>query len=216
MSRLIDLTGQKFGRLTVVKRAKDKIRKNGKHEIMWECLCDCGNIEIVSRGSLRSSKVRSCGCLRKENTQKMKTKHGLRNTRLYKTWSNIKSRCYNPNKDTFNYYGERNIIMCDEWKENFLSFYNWSIEHGYKEELTIDRINPNGNYEPNNCRWITMKKQQNNKLNNHYIIYKGEKHTLMEWSEILNINYKALHKRLAYLNWSIERAFTTPIKKGTK
>ena len=216
MSELIDLTGQKFGRLTVIKRAKDKIRKNGKHEVMWECLCDCGNTKIVSRDSLRSSAIRSCGCLRKENTKNMRSKHGLRNTQIYRTWANIKTRCYNPNKDTFNYYGGRNVEMCQDWKEDFINFYNWSMEHGYKEGLTIDRINPSGNYEPNNCRWVTMKEQQNNKLNNHYIMYEGQKHTLMEWSEILNINYRTLHKRLMYLNWSIEKAFTTPIRKGTK
>lgn len=216
MSELIDLTGQKFGRLTVIKRAKNKIKRNGKHEVMWECLCDCGNTKIVSRNSLRSSAIRSCGCLRKENTKNMRTKHGLRNTQIYKTWANIKTRCYNPNKDTFNYYGGRNVEMCQDWKEDFINFYNWSMEHGYKEGLTIDRINPNGNYEPSNCRWVTMKEQQNNKLNNHYIMYEGQKHTLMEWSEILNINYRTLHKRLMYLNWSIEKAFTTPIRKGTK
>ena len=146
----------------------------------------------------------------------MRTKHGLRNTKLYKTWANIKSRCYNPNKDTFSYYGGKSVTMCDEWKENFLNFYNWSMEHGYQEGLTIDRINPKGDYEPSNCRWVTMKEQQNNKLNNHYIMYEGQKHTLMEWSEILDINYKALHKRIMYLNWNIEKAFTTPIRKGTK
>ena len=216
MSELIDLTGQKFGRLMVIKRAKDKIRKNGKHEVMWECLCDCGNTKIVSRNSLRSSAIKSCGCLRKENTKNMRTKHGLRNTQIYKTWANIKTRCYNPNKDTFNYYGGRNVEMCQDWKEDFINFYNWSMEHGYKEGLTIDRINPSGNYEPSNCRWVTMKEQQNNKLNNHYVMYEGQKHTLMEWSEILNINYRTLHKRLMYLNWSIEKAFTTPIRKGTK
>ena len=232
MSELIDLTGQKFGRLTVIKRAKDKIRKNGKHEVMWECLCDCGNTKIVSRDSLRSSAIRSCGCLRKENTKNMRSKHGLRNTQIYRTWANIKTRCYNPNKDTFNYYGGRNVEMCQDWKEDFIELKD-EVEASGLHISGIESVNIHDaikvgspdrdlyidNYIQtleNNCRWVTMKEQQNNKLNNHYIMYEGQKHTLMEWSEILNINYRTLHKRLMYLNWSIEKAFTTPIRKGTK
>ena len=212
MSRFKNLTGMKFGRLTVIERAKDKFRKNGKKEICWKCLCECGNIKILTRNSLLSSHVKSCGCLRIEKTKERRTKHGLRNTQLYRVWSNIKTRCYNPNKDTYQYYGGKGITMYPKWQEDFISFYTWSLENGYKEGLTIDRINPNGNYEPSNCRWVTTTQQQNNKLNNYWITYSGETHTLAEWSNKLNLSYGALRRRIQGLNWSIEKAFTTPVK----
>ena len=212
MSKFKDLTGMKFGRLTVIERAIDRIDTKGKRHIMWKCLCSCGKTKDISRDSLLSNRVKSCGCLRAEKTKERKFKHGLRNTPLYRTWSNIKTRCYNPKNDTYKYYGEKGVTMCSEWKKDFLNFYMWSLENGYKEGLTIDRINSNGNYEPSNCRWVTATQQQNNKLNNYLIIYKESTHTLAEWSNILNINYKVLYRRIQYLNWSIERAFTTPVK----
>lgn len=212
MSRLKNLVGMKFGRLTVLERADDRVNKKGKHSIMWKCLCECGNIKVISRNSLLSHNVQSCGCLRAEKTRERRFRHGLRNTQLYRAWSNIKTRCYNPKKDTYAYYGGKGITMCQEWLNNFMAFYNWSMNNGYKKGLTIDRLNPNGNYEPSNCRWVTASQQQNNKLNNHIIEYNGEIHTLAEWSSLLNLNYGTLHRRIQYLNWSIEKAFTTPIK----
>ena len=212
MSRLKNLVGMKFGRLVVLERADNKIKKNGKSLVMWRCLCKCGNIKVVSRDSLLSSRVQSCGCLRAEKTSERRFKHGLRRTQLYNVWANIKTRCYNPKKDTYIYYGGKGITMCQEWLDDFKAFYNWSINNGYKKGLTIDRLNPNGNYEPSNCRWVTVSQQQNNKLNNHIIEYNGEVHTLAEWSKLLNLTYGALYRRIQYLNWSIERAFTTSIK----
>lgn len=212
MSKFKDLTGMKFGRLTVIERTADRIDRKGKHHVMWKCLCSCGKVKDLSRDSLLSKKIRSCGCLRAEKTKERRFKHGLRNTPLYQTWSNIKTRCYNPKKDTYKYYGEKGIVMCSEWKKDFMNFYTWSLKNGYKEGLTIDRINSNGNYEPSNCRWITISQQQNNKLNNHIVTYKESTHTLAEWSNILSIDYKVLHRRIQYLNWSIEKAFTTPVK----
>ena len=217
MTRYKDLTNKEFGRLTVVKRAEDRIDKKGKHHIMWECRCACGNTKVVSRNDLtKKNGTKSCGCLRIEKTKERRTKHGLRNTRLYRIWANIKVRCYNPKKDNYSYYGKEGIAMCQEWLNNFENFYKWSIENGYQSNLTIDRINNQGNYEPSNCRWVTAKQQQNNKNNNHLIEYKGETHTLTEWSEMLNINCRTLHKRLVYLNWSIEKALNTPTRKIRK
>ena len=216
MPKLRDLTGQKFGKLLVIKRADNRVYNNGKERVCWQCLCDCGNTKIVSRDDLVSGFVKSCGCFRKEKTKETKTKHGLRKSKLYRIWSNIKSRCYNSQIDIFKYYGAKGIIMCDKWLNDFKEFHDWSMLNGYKENLTIDRINPKGNYEPSNCRWITPKEQQNNKLNNHIITYKSQTHTLAEWSEILGIDYKVLHRRIKYLNWDIDKAFTTKVRHIAK
>lgn len=202
MRKCIDLTNKKFGRLTVIKRVENK----GK-ETCWLCKCDCGNEKIIKAKNLKSGTTQSCGCLHKEKTQKINYKHGLRKTRLYNTWANMKKRCYNKNDKRYKNYGGRGIIMCDEWQNDFMSFYNWAINNGYKENLTIDRIDVNGNYEPNNCRWATIKIQANNTTTNHYITYNNETHTIAEWADILNINYAKLHARITKSKWNIERAF---------
>lgn len=142
----------------------------------------------------------------------MNFKHGFKHTRIYNVWAGIKARCYNPNNKSYKDYGGRGIIMCDEWKNGFINFKNWAISNGYNDNLTIDRINVNGDYEPSNCRWATKKEQCNNRTTNKFITYKNEIHTLAEWSEIVGIKYKCLHKRIKYFNWSIEKAFNTPIK----
>ena len=144
------------------------------------------------------------------------TRHGLRYHPLYSILRNIKSRCYNANNPSYKDYGGRGIIVCDEWKNNVNAFYNWAITNGYKKGLTLDRKNNNGNYEPSNCQWATRFQQANNKRSNHYIVYNGERHTLKEWSTILGISNFTLRSRLCVYNWTIERAFTTPVKKRNK
>lgn len=204
----IDLTSRKFGRLTVEKYAFTK-----NNVAYWQCICECGNKKIIRANDLKSGRVKSCGCLLKE----MRTKHGGTDSRLYRVWRSIKSRCYYPNHNNYRLYGARGIVMCEEWKENFLSFQNWALENGYDEkakkwECTIDRIDYNGIYEPNNCRWVTIKEQQNNKRNNVYIDYKHERHSLAEWCRILKLSESAVRNRLNR-NWSVERAFTEEIHK---
>lgn len=135
--------------------------------------------------------------------------HGLKHCRLYNTWCRIKSKCYNKNNDHYKYYGKRGIKLCDEWLSDPVAFYNWSMENGYQDNLTIDRIDVNGNYEPNNCRWVDQKTQVRNRRNSRYITYKGETKTIMEWCEILNLKYRTVHKRIYKLNWSIEKALET-------
>lgn len=210
MGKFIDLTGQKFGRLTVVKR----LPNNKYHYAMWECKCDCGNIVKISSNSLRSKNTKSCGCLQKEKAKQtgLKNKRNIPN-KIRNTLYRMKTRCYNCKSSKYKYYGGRGIKICSEWldKENgMMNFYNWAITNGYKDNLSIDRINVNGNYEPNNCRWATAKEQANNKRNNHYITYNGETRTMMEWSKILGISYNQLRDRIRR-NWSIERAFNQPI-----
>ena len=133
---------------------------------MWLCECDCGNKKVISSDCLTMGKTKSCGCLDKEKhiTSPNRTTHGLYGTRIYRIWKAIKTRCNNPNSiDYKKYYGSKGVKICDEWNYNFWKFYDWSICHGYKDNLSIDRIDPYGNYEPSNCRWVTMKVQANNK-----------------------------------------------------
>lgn len=138
-------------------------------------------------------------------------KHHLRYTRLYRIWNHIKDRCLNPKSDAFKHYGARNISICSEWKQDISIFYKWAIENGYNDNLTIDRIDNNGNYEPSNCRWVDIKTQANNKRNNHLITYNNETHTLAEWGRITNINPITINKRLS-IGWSINKALTTPVR----
>lgn len=133
--------------------------------------------------------------------------HGLRYTRLYNIWSNMKSRCNNPKHTYYKNYGGRGITICQEWQNDFQSFYNWAMANGYREKLTIDRIDTNGNYEPSNCQWASRKAQQNNRRYNHIITYNGESHSISEWSRITGINKGALYSRI-YRGWSLEKTFS--------
>lgn len=135
------------------------------------------------------------------------TKHNKSNTRLHLIWCNMKARCYNKNDKYYQDYGGRGIAVCDEWKDDFMSFYNWSTANGYADNLTIDRIDVNGNYEPNNCRWATIKQQNRNKRDTKYVTYKGVTKPLIEWCEILRVEYHKTYNRIYNLDWEIERAF---------
>lgn len=126
----------------------------------------------------------------------MSKTHRMSNTRIYKIWKCMKNRCLNPNADRYKYYGGKGISICNEWVSDFMSFYNWSMQNGYEENLSIDRKDVNGNYEPNNCRWITMKKQQSNTSRNRLIDIDGIKKTITEWSGFYNVNTKTIYSRL--------------------
>lgn len=136
--------------------------------------------------------------------------HGMSDTRLFKTWVHMKDRCYNPKDKRYSAYGGRGITVCDEWLNAFLPFYEWAISHGYDDTLTIDRIDVNKGYFPENCRWVDMKTQQNNRRNNHRLEYKGETHTIMEWSRIVGIKRATIQRRIA-VGWSVEDALTKPL-----
>lgn len=137
-------------------------------------------------------------------------KHGLRHTRQFRIWNNLLTRCYNSKFHAYKYYGARGITVCDEWKNDFKAFYDWSMSNGYSDDLTIDRINNNGNYEPTNCRWVTVKTQSNNRRSNHNVNINGETRTLTEWCESYGINYRTVQDRLKR-GWNVEKALTTPV-----
>lgn len=190
--RKIELTGQKFGRLKVL----HECGKDNRGERLWYCKCDCGKEIIVLSSNLRSNHTTSCGCYRAENVKTVNKTHGFSNTKIYHVWQSIKRRCALKSCKDYPNYGGRGITICSDWTNNFLSFYNWAIANGYAENLTIDRIDTNGNYEPNNCRWVTLQTQANNKRNNRMLTFNGETHTMKEWSKITGINYNTLNSRV--------------------
>lgn len=175
----IDLTGKTFGELTVLKYSHMY-----KRQSFWLCRCSCGKEKIIMGANLKTDNTRSCGCLWEDKN----STHRESKTRLYKIWGSMRSRCCNKNNNCYKNYGDRGITICKEW-EDFISFRDWSIKNGYTEELSIDRINNDGNYEPSNCRWTTAKVQSNNRRNTIHIIIDGVSHTISDWSEISGIKY---------------------------
>lgn len=212
--KAIDITGQRFGRLTVIERVKNTSRKDS----LWLCKCECGNIKEVTYSNLNSGHTKSCGCFRIETTSKRNTKtkikHHLCSDPIYEKWTFMKSRCYYTNNDSYTDYGGRGIVVCDEWidtENGFINFYNWSINNGWAKDLTLDRIDNNGKYCPENCRWATLKEQANNKRNTVYLEYNDIKLSLSEWAEKLDVPRYILKERRS-LGWSDDKIITTPIQ----
>lgn len=205
-----DLTNKKFGRLTVLETCGKK-----RNNMLWLCKCDCGNETKVIGTYLINGNVKSCGCLFKEIQSKGNPKHNLYNTRIYKIWRGIKDRCYNEKHVAYKRYGGRGIKMCDDWKNDVVKFNEWAINNGYNDNLTIDRIDNNGDYEPNNCRWATKEEQQNNTRKNKFYEYNGELLTLSQISRKYNISDSTLYHRLKKYN-SIKIAIELPINLSKK
>lgn len=220
MGKKVDLTGQRFGKLTVIGEGGFYISPSGRKERTWKCKCDCGN-EVFLRVSNLRNNTKSCGCLRKEVTSKNHKVHGKCFSRLHKVWLQMKGRCYNPNNSSYKNYGGRGIEICKEWKDSFQAFYDWSIANGYDETVergkcTLDRIDVNGNYEPSNCRWVSQKVQSRNKRQNIKVEFRGETKVLKDWALELGINYNTLYSRLHNSDWNIEKSFTEPVNKHNK
>lgn len=207
-----NLTGQRFGRLVAIEPLKER---SGNGYVVWRCKCDCGKEVNVQSRYLTGGGTTSCGCYSKEVHADMLKKHGKSRSRLYRVYMTMKSRCENPNAHEYDNYGGRGVKICDEW-QNYEAFSEWAKNNGYEEEqrgkCTLDRIDTDGDYEPSNCRWVTMKIQQRNRRNNKLITYKGETHCISEWAEIAGIRYGTFIKRLQ-CGWSMERAMTTAVNR---
>lgn len=204
MSRLIDLTGRRFGKLVVLERSGSR-----SNNACWLCQCDCGNRKVVCGVELRRGEAKSCGCLQKETVRAVMTTHGhnknKKRERLYGVWSGMLTRTRNPKSDNYKYYGGRGISVCEQWRD-YEVFREWALRTGYDEaakhgDCTLDRIDCNGDYCPENCRWVSHKEQVNNQRSNKMITYNGESHNLRQWADILNINYstfkKYIHKQMS-------------------
>ena len=200
-----NLVNQKFDKLLVIEKTDVRISK----KVFWKCLCDCGNIKYVQTYHLTKGIIQSCGCSSTKYKQTEFTKP------LYIIWQGMKNRCYNPKHENYVNYNGKGISICDEWKDDFELFYNWSISNGYKKGLSIDRINNNGNYEPSNCRWVTKREQMWNTSKNKIIEYKNETRCMAEWCDILNLNYETIQSRF-HRGWNVEKTFETPIRKINK
>lgn len=200
-----DLTGKKFGRLYVLSTfVKNKVRFS-------HCICDCGKEINVRCFNLKSGKTKSCGCLLKERYNK---NGGISKGLIYNIWNAMKQRCYNPKTKCYKRYGGRGINICKEWLDYF-NFENWALKNGYKTGLTIDRIDVNGNYCQENCRWMSLREQARNKRNNRFIEFNNEKKPLIVWCEELDLSYSAVVFRLNN-GWSIEKALTKKTPTGFK
>lgn len=186
-----------FGRLTTISNFK----KNGR--TYWKCVCSCGNTCEVSQSNLATGIAKSCGCLNSELSSQRATKHGLAGTCLHNIWSGLFTRCENPNSSEYHNYGARGIKVCDEWQkpDGFTNFYNWAMSNGYRDDLSIDRIDNNGNYEPSNCRWATRKEQSNNTRRNVWITYNGMTMNLTQWEVYLGLKRGTLADR-RHRGWS--------------
>lgn len=211
MGKLIDITGKSYGLLKVDSFAEMRRNEKGHTTSWWNCTCRCGKKVIVAKHSLTSGNVQSCGCLKAKNNMERFTRHGLSKTRLYKIYSMMKDRCCNSNSTAYDYYGGRGISVCEEWQgeHGFEHFYAWAVQNGYSDDLTIDRRNSNGNYEPTNCRWIPFVEQAKNKRNCHLIYYNGEIKTLSEWSRELQIARSTIRKYEKMFNGDGELAIKT-------
>ena len=202
--RSVDLTGQKFGRLTVVRFGH---KENGRKYYL--CQCDCGNFKIVSNHSLKSGNTKSCGCLHKEiliQRNKDNRIHHPENERLLRIWRAMLHRCYKETDEHYDYYGGRGIKVCDDWHD-FETFQKWALANGYADNLTIDRLDGNKDYCPENCSWATMTVQNNHKSDTKWLTYKGKTQSLSDWCRELGLDYFRIKARLNSLGWSVEDAF---------
>lgn len=193
-----ELCGKKFGRLTVVKRCENYVSPKGVTRSNWLCKCDCGNELKVTADKLKSGNTKSCGCLKNEITVQRSFKHGGRHTRLYSIYYAMVNRCGNKNAINYKNYGGRGIKVCDEWsgEDGFINFMNWANSNGYENNLSIDRIDVNGNYSPANCKWSTRREQMNNTTRNHLITIDNKTHTLSQWASISGVNPSTIYYRL--------------------
>ena len=208
MGKFVDRTGRRYGRLVVLWPTLFR-EKSGA--VKWLCQCDCGNRVVVSGSALQSGTTKSCGCLHKEMAARQSYRHGMVQSRLYQEWRNMKARCTCTKGKCYSRYGGRGITYCAEWK-GFTKFAKWALQNGYADDLTLDRIENDGDYQPDNCRWVSNAEQQRNKCDNHLITYRGQTKTVAEWAQITDINSSAIIRRL-WRGWDIAKTLERPLMK---
>jgi hypothetical protein len=198
-----DREGQQYGRLTVLRRAENKVEPSGAVRAQWLCRCDCGNEVVVTGHALGKGHTKSCGCLNRENAPK----HGMARTRVYRIWSAMRQRCSNPNHKHSGRYGGRGITVCDRW----MAFENFYADMGdCPPGMTIERQDNDRGYEPANCRWATRREQANNRSDNVHITFDGQTHNLTEWGRITGLGKSTITQRFAS-GWPIKRILTEPL-----
>ena len=203
------MVGRRYGRL-IVQEKTERINR----EDTWTCRCDCGNITTATTSALVTGHKKSCGCYKLERISQSHKTHGESEDPLYHKWEGIKQRCHNPSTKDYPRYGGRGIEVCQEWRDSFEAFRDWALANGYRDDLTIERKDTDGDYCPENCCWATQREQANNRRNNRIVEYKGERKTVAEWAECTGIGYETLRQRLNN-GWDVERAMTTP-QRGYK
>lgn len=221
----VDITGQRFGRLTVIEYVETV-----KKASWWRCKCDCGNEKNITLNHLRTGQTRSCGCLaaeyrrnKPEAIRKMviaHTTHGGTHDRLFRIWVSMRSRCRDKNHPAYKWYGGKGVTVCDEWQD-YATFKQWAYANGYDDKAkthacSIDRIDPNGNYCPENCRWAGTRTQAENKTNTKLYEYNGEKRTLSDWARRSGMRVDTLRWRIVKQHWSLEKALSTPVRRKRK
>lgn len=204
-NRQRDISKQTFNKLTAVnfEYRDDKMRH------YWRFRCECGRELIIRKGSVTSGNTKMCKECANIQLSKNKTTHGMSKTRIYKEWAGMIQRCTNPKNTSYERYGAKGVTVCDEWLDDFMNFYNWAMANGYRDDLTIDRIDNEKGYSPDNCRWATEKEQAYNKKSNRNLTYKGKTMTMAEWAKVIGISSSSLFGRMKR-GWSVEKALSTP------
>lgn len=188
--KALDIAGKRSGYLTIIEQVEI-----GSHGSKWKCICDCGVEKVIDGRVLKEESVKSCGCKTKEMLSDHFRIHGMKSSKLYRQWNSMKSRCKYTGKGTENHNG-KGIKACDEWADSFVAFKDWAYANGYQEGLTLDRINNDGDYTPENCRWVDWIVQNNNKSDNHILEINGECKTVADWARHAGLNYQTLQSRL--------------------
>lgn len=207
-----DMIGNKYGRLLVLLEESGQAGEKKK----YVCECECGNKVMVFKENLLSGHTRSCGCLKEEIIKAgAHTIHGLSRTRLYRIWKDMRRRCNNPSRINYHRYGGRGIKVCDDWNKDFICFYRWAIDNGYDDTLSIDRIDNDSGYFPENCRWVSNTQQANNRRSNRLLECNGEIHTISEWALETGLKQSVIESRLN-LGWDVKRILNTPVREKSQ
>lgn len=186
------------------------------NSLSWLCECECGSMKIYNPYKVITGHTKTCGCGKVERchrlTELYRTKHGGRHERLYNIWHGMKLRCYTPTNKDYNNYGGRGITICEEWINDYAAFRKWALTNGYADDLSIDRIDNDKGYSPDNCRWVNTIKQNNNRRSNHLITYKGETKSIADFCNEKGLSFQTIYARIVHRGWSVEKALETPIK----